>query len=55
MTRRFGANASGKPTGVTASASELTRLAREAADCRACDLWRDATQTVFGEGPEDAR
>jgi DNA polymerase len=33
---------------------ELERLARDAADCRACDLWRDATQTVFGEGPEDA-
>jgi uracil-DNA glycosylase len=29
---------------------------REAAErCRGCDLYRDATQTVFGEGPEDAR
>jgi uracil-DNA glycosylase len=28
---------------------------REAAEhCRGCDLWRNATQTVFGEGPEDA-
>ena len=26
----------------------------EAHDCRACDLWRPATQTVFGEGPIDA-
>jgi DNA polymerase len=26
-----------------------------AAGCRACDLWRDATQTVFGEGSERAR
>jgi len=25
-----------------------------AAGCRACDLWRNATQTVFGEGPADA-
>jgi uracil-DNA glycosylase family protein len=25
-----------------------------AAGCRACELWRDATQTVFGEGPTDA-
>jgi DNA polymerase len=25
-----------------------------AAGCRACELWRDATQTVFGEGPADA-
>jgi DNA polymerase len=29
--------------------------AREAAkNCRRCPLWRDATQTVFGEGPLDA-
>jgi DNA polymerase len=30
-------------------------LAEEAASCRRCDLWRHATQTVFGEGPADAR
>lgn len=30
-------------------------LAEEAAACRACDLWRRATQTVFGDGPADAR
>ena len=28
----------------------LTSLRRAAATCRGCDLWRDATQTVFGEG-----
>jgi uracil-DNA glycosylase len=39
---------------VTTSGFELARLARDAAGCRACDLWRNATQTVFGEGPEDA-
>jgi uracil-DNA glycosylase len=33
----------------------LERLAAEAAGCRACDLWRNATQTVFGQGPADAR
>jgi uracil-DNA glycosylase len=28
---------------------------REAAKvCQGCELWRNATQTVFGEGPEDA-
>jgi DNA polymerase len=32
----------------------LTRLREEAADCRACHLWKDATQTVFGEGPAHA-
>ncbi|HEY3922569.1 MAG TPA: UdgX family uracil-DNA binding protein [Gaiellaceae bacterium] len=33
----------------------LRKLARDAADCRACDLWRNATQTVFGEGPQSAQ
>jgi DNA polymerase len=27
----------------------------EAADCRRCELWARATQTVFGEGPVPAR
>ena len=35
-------------------ASRIEALRREAADCRACPLWRNATQTVFGEGPADA-
>jgi uracil-DNA glycosylase len=33
---------------------ELEALREEAADCRACPLWKDATQTVFGEGPSHA-
>jgi DNA polymerase len=37
----------------TASHS-LETLRRQAADCRACPLWKDATQTVFGEGPPHA-
>jgi DNA polymerase len=32
----------------------LSALRKSARSCRACDLWRDATQTVFGEGPADA-
>jgi uracil-DNA glycosylase len=28
----------------------LSTLKAEAADCRACDLWKTGTQTVFGEG-----
>jgi DNA polymerase len=32
----------------------LEELARAAAGCRNCDLWRNATQTVFGEGPPGA-
>jgi uracil-DNA glycosylase family protein len=38
----------------TASPS-LKTLREEAAACRACPLWKDATQTVFGEGPQAAR
>lgn len=33
----------------------LDALRAAAAGCRRCELWEDATQTVFGEGPEDAR
>ncbi len=33
----------------------LASLSRAAAGCRGCDLYRNATQTVFGEGPEEAR
>ena len=33
----------------------LTTLRAEAADCHACPLWKNATQTVFGEGPQAAR
>jgi uracil-DNA glycosylase len=32
----------------------LDALRAAAVDCRGCDLWRPATQTVFGEGPSDA-
>ena len=32
----------------------LKILREEAADCRACPLWKNATQTVFGEGPAHA-
>lgn len=32
----------------------LKILREQAADCRACPLWKDATQTVFGEGPQHA-
>ncbi|MDT5036347.1 MAG: uracil-DNA glycosylase [Micromonosporaceae bacterium] len=34
---------------------DLDRLRAGALDCRGCDLYRDATQTVFGEGPPAAR
>ncbi|HEY0330537.1 MAG TPA: UdgX family uracil-DNA binding protein [Rhodopseudomonas sp.] len=37
-----------------AGAASLAALREQAADCRACPLWKDATQTVFGEGPHHA-
>lgn len=33
---------------------QLKALREEAADCRAWPLWKDATQAVFGEGPQNA-
>jgi uracil-DNA glycosylase family protein len=33
----------------------IEELRSAALGCRGCDLFRDATQTVFGEGPESAR
>lgn len=33
----------------------LAALRAAAAGCRRCPLWKPATQTVFGEGPENAR
>ena len=49
-------------TGASQTAADLARgrrslagLSTAAAGCRACDLWRTGTQTVFGEGPKVAR
>lgn len=38
-----------RPTGIS-----LKILREEASHCHACHLWKDATQTVFGEGPQSA-
>lgn len=32
----------------------LAALRRQASDCKACPLWRNATQTVFGAGASRA-
>ena len=32
----------------------LSKLREAASECKACDLWKSGTQTVFGEGPADA-
>jgi uracil-DNA glycosylase family protein len=38
-----------------AGTASIGDLRRSAAGCRACDLYRNATQTVFGAGDESAR
>jgi uracil-DNA glycosylase len=38
----------------TPAARSLAVIGQDAADCRRCDLWKHATQTVFGAGPSDA-
>ena len=38
-----------------AASDDIPTLRAEAANCRACPLWKDATQTVFGEGPQNAQ
>ncbi len=37
------------------SGADLDQLVKAARACTACELYRDATQTVFGEGPTDAK
>ena len=44
-----------KTTSAPSRTGEPARLAAEAAGCTACELYRNATQTVFGQGPADAR
>src|SRR3982075_3013254 len=42
-------------TGSPRSGSSLKILREVARRCRACHLWKNATQTVFGEGPQHAQ
>lgn len=43
------------PPRVAPDTGDLDDVRTAAHDCRACPLWANATQTVFGEGPEHAR
>ncbi len=38
-----------------AEAKSIAEARKAAEHCRRCPLWKNATQTVFGEGPETAR
>lgn len=44
-----------RPAADAVPATALRQAVEQAAACRACRLWEPATQTVFGEGPADAR
>ena len=44
-----------KTSRATRAEAELQRLASDAAGCQACELYRNATQTVFGRGTAHAR
>jgi DNA polymerase len=39
----------------SAANDSIEALREEARGCRACHLWKNATQTVFGEGPQHAQ
>lgn len=43
------------PEAPVPEASSLDDLAKAVAGCRACDLWEQASQSVFGAGPQSAR
>jgi DNA polymerase len=40
---------------VTSGLTTITELRNSASNCKACDLYKTATQTVFGEGPSKAQ
>jgi DNA polymerase len=46
--------AAGSAADFISPGATLRQLRNLAAGCRACPLWKRATQTVFGEGPERA-
>ncbi|QNN71708.1 UdgX family uracil-DNA binding protein [Thermomonas carbonis] len=53
--RRIPAPVVAEPTDENLRDESLASLRKAAQGCRACPLWEPATQTVFGEGPENAR
>ena len=53
--RRIPAPVVAPPDADSVRDESLASLRKAAQGCRACPLWEPATQTVFGEGPEDAR
>jgi uracil-DNA glycosylase len=52
---RFAAKAAPKREEAPVPKEPLSKLRHEAAGCTRCDLYKHATQTVFGEGPAHAQ
>ena len=52
---RSGGGETGSAAALIPSQPTIDRLRDAAQECRGCDLWANATQTVFGEGPRRAR
>ena len=55
MNLEFGETESGTAEELIPPSATVPKLREAAAGCRACPLWKTGTQTVFGEGPVDAR
>jgi uracil-DNA glycosylase family protein len=51
---KAGTRSSGSAADFLPPYPSLPKLREAAARCRGCDLWINATQTVFGEGPANA-
>jgi uracil-DNA glycosylase family protein len=49
------AAAGSPPLEMDSAGRDFRLLARDAAACKRCELWKSGTQTVFGEGPVPAR
>lgn len=54
MARRSTRPSRTSPDDPAPPASSLEELAQAAQSCQACPLFENATQAVFGEGPESA-
>ncbi len=52
---RHAATDSKLATSIAPRLRTIDQLREKAAGCQACDLWKTATQTVFGEGPSRAK
>lgn len=55
MPRKSSTSKEGSAADYLPARPTLTALKKAAAECKACDLWKRGTQTVFGEGSRRAK